>query len=208
LYKSIYGLKQSPCAWYAKLSTVFTKLGFTRSNADHSLFVRIKPDERLVVLIYVDDFVVTGNNHAGITTLKNILHQRFAIKDLGVLKYFLGIEMTTSYKGLFLNQRKYMLDLLRENDMLDCKHAKTPLNSKLQLTLDGDSFDQPRLYQKLVGKLIYLTITRPDLSHSFSIVNQFMHSPTATHMMIIKRILHYLKGTIGCGILMQNQGHT
>jgi len=116
--------------------------------------------------------------------------------------------MTTSYKGLFLNQRKYMLDLLRETDMLDCKHAKTPLNSKLQLTLDGDSFDQPRLYQKLVGKLIYLTITRPDLSHLFSIVSQFMHSPTTTHMMIIKRILRYLKGTIGCGILMQNQGHT
>jgi len=197
LHKSIYGLKQSPRAWYVKLSTVLTELGFTRSNADHSLFVRTKPDERLVVLIYVDDLIVTGNNHAAITTLKSILHQRFAIKDLGVLKYFLGIEMATSHKGLFLNQRKYVLDLLREADMLDCKLAKTPLDSKLQLTLDGDSFDQPQLYQKLMGKLIYLTITRPDLSHSVSIVSQFMHSPTATHMMIVKRILRYLKGTIG-----------
>jgi hypothetical protein len=158
-------LKQSPRAWYAKLGTVLTKLGFTRSNADHSLFVCIKPDERLVVLIYVDDLIVTGNNHAAITNLKSILHQRFAIKDLGVLKNFLGIEMATSHKGLFLNQHIYVLDLLCEADMLDCKPTKTPLDSKLQLTLDGDSFDQPQLYQKLVGKLIYLTITRPNLSH-------------------------------------------
>jgi len=189
LHKSIYGLKQSPYAWYAKLSTVLTKLGFTRSNVDHSLFVCIKPDESLVVLIYIDDLIVTGNNHAAITNLKSILHQRFAIKDLGFLKYFLGIEMATSHKGLFLNQHKYVLDLLREADMLDCKPTKTPLDSKLQLTLDGDSFDQPQLYKKLVGKLIYLTITRPDLSHSISIVSQFMHSPTAAHMMIVKRIL-------------------
>jgi hypothetical protein len=171
------------------LSTVLTKLGFTRSNADHSLFVCIKPDESLVVLIYIDDLIVTDNNHAAITNLKSILHQRFAIKDLGFLKYFLGIEMATSHKGLFLNQHKYVLDLLREADMLDCKPTKTPLDSKLQLTLDGDSFDQPQLYKKLVGKLIYLTITRPDLSHSISIVSQFMHSPTAAHMMIVKRIL-------------------
>jgi hypothetical protein len=161
-----------------------------------------------VVLIYVDDLIVTGNNHAAITNLKSILHQQFSIKDLGVLKYFLGIEMVTSYKGLFFYQCKYILDLLREADMLECKLAKTPLDSKLQLTLDGESFDQPQLYQKLVGKLIYLTITRPDLSHSVSIVSQFMHSPIAAHMMIVKRILRYLKGTIGRGILVQNHGHT
>ena len=140
LHKSIYGLKQSPRAWYAKLSTVLTELGFTRSNADHSLFLRIKTNERFVVLIYVDDLIVTDNNHAAIATLKSILHQRFAIKDLGVLKYFLGIKMATSHKGLFFNQHKYVLDLLREVDMLDCKPAKTPLDSKLQLTLDGDFF--------------------------------------------------------------------
>ena len=81
--------------------------------------------------------------------------------------------------------------------MLNCKPVKTPLDNKLQLTLDGDSFDQPQLYQKLVGKLIYLTIKRPDMSHSVSIVSQFMHSPTTAHMMIVKRILRYLKGIIG-----------
>ena len=110
LHKSIYSLKQSPHAWYAKLSIVLIEIGFTGSNANHSVFVRIKSNERLVVLIYVDDLIVTGNNHAAITNLKSILHQRFAIKDLGVLKYFLGIEMATSHKGLFFNQRKYMLD--------------------------------------------------------------------------------------------------
>jgi len=208
LHKSIYGLKQSPHAWYAKLSTVLTELGFTRSNADHSSFVRIKFDERLMVLIYVDDLIVTGNNHAAITSLKNNFHQQFSTKDLGVLKYFLGIEMTTSHKWLFFNQRKYVLDLFCEVDMLECKPTKTPLDNKLQLTLDEESFDQPQLYQKMVGKLIYLTITRSGLSHSVSIVSQFMHSLTAAHMMIVKWILRYLKCTIGRGILMQNHDHT
>ena len=159
MHKSIYGLKQSPHAWYAKLSTVLIELGFTRSNDDHSLFVHIKSDEKLVVLIYVDDLILTGNNHTAITNLKSILHQQFTIKDLGVLKYFLDIEMATFHRVLFLNQCKYMLDLLCEADMLECKPVKTPLDSKLQLTLDGESFDQPQLYQKLMGKLIYLTIT-------------------------------------------------
>ena len=100
LNKAIYGLKQSPRAWYAKLSSVFINVGFDRSNVDSSMFVRTRHVGKLVVLIYVDDLIITGDSEEEIANLK----QQFDIKDLGVLKYFLGIEMAYSYKGLFLNQ--------------------------------------------------------------------------------------------------------
>ncbi|TQD92889.1 hypothetical protein C1H46_021369 [Malus baccata] len=166
LHKAIYGLKQSPRAWYAKLSSVLEKAGFMRSNADSSLFVRTGTRGKLVVLIYVDDLIITGDNTVEIEALKLSLHQVFAIKDLGRLKYFLGIEMATSSKGLFLHQRKYVLDLLQEAKMLDCKPAITPVDCKLKLSIDGEAMHDVSYYQRLVGKLIYLTITRPDITYA------------------------------------------
>ena len=197
LHKSIYGLKQSPRAWYAKLSSVLENFGFKRSHADSSLFVRIGSVGKLVVLIYVDDIIITGDNIDEIHTLKHSLHQQFAIKDLGVLKYFLGIELATSPKGLFLSQRKYVIDLLQEVKMMDCKPTRTPLDSKLKLDLTGEPLSDISYYQRLVGKLIYLTITRPDITYAVSLVSQFMHAPTEAHLNVVKRILRYLKGSIG-----------
>ena len=129
------------------------------------------------------------------------------MKDLGSLKYFLGIEMDLSTQGLFLNQRKYILDLLDESNMTACKPAPTPLHSKLKLDSPSPTLADASYYQKLVGKLIYLTITRPDLTYSVSLISQFMHSPTVYHLSIVKRILRYLKGTISRGILMCKNEH-
>lgn len=208
LHKSIYGLKQSPRAWHAKLSTALEALSFRRSSADSSLYVRLGSVDKLVVLIYVDDLIITGNNNDSIAQLKMQLQQKFPIKDLGSLKYFLGIEMATSSKGLFLNQRKYILDLLQDAEMLHTKPAATPLDSKLRLASTEKALDSPSYYQKLVGKLIYLTITRPDITFAVSLVSQHMHAPTIQHLGMIKRILRYLKGTIGRGIVMTHNGHT
>ncbi|CAN6541793.1 unnamed protein product [Malus baccata var. baccata] len=121
LHKAIYGLKQSPRAWYSKLSSVLKVVGFKRSHADSSLFVRSGVLGKLVVLIYVDDLIITGDNVNEINALKCSLCQQFAIKDLRVLKYFLGIEMATSPK----------VDLLDEAHMLECKPARTPLLANL-----------------------------------------------------------------------------
>ena len=162
----------------------------------------------MIVLIHVDDLIVTGDNIDEIEALKLALHKKFAIKDLGRLKYFLGIEMASSHKGLFLNQRKYTLDLLKEAEMLDCKPAKCPLSSKFQLESEDNLLDNISIYQRLVGKLIYLTITRPDIAYSVSIVSQFMHAPTLIHLGIVKRLFRYLKGSIGRGILFKNNGGT
>lgn len=207
LHKALYGLKQSPRAWYSKLSSVLLATGFKCSYSDTSLFIRKSSSSTLVVLIYVDDLIVTGSNVEEIEAFKSSLRNKFAMKDLGRLKYFLGIEVATSSKGLFLNQHKYCLDLLEEVGMSDCKPSKTPLSEKLKLTGQGEVWEDITSYQRLVGKLIYLTITRPDISFPVNLISQFMHSPTSEHVTIITRILRYLKGTVGQGIVMKNNDH-
>ncbi|XP_051140618.1 uncharacterized mitochondrial protein AtMg00810-like [Andrographis paniculata] len=116
--------------------------------------------------------------------------------------------MASSSKGLFLNQRKYIIDLLHDANLVDAKPAPTPLDSKLKLQSVGKLLPSPSMYQKLVGKLIYLTITRPDIAFPVSLVSQHMHAPTNYHLQLVKRILRYLKGSIGRGLLMTNNGHT
>jgi hypothetical protein len=208
LHKSIYGLKQSSRAWHAKLSFALEDLGFTRSSADSSLFIQLGSSHKLVVLIYVDDLIIAGSNNDSITQLKRELQQQFSIKDLGSLKYFLGIEMAASSKGFFLNQRKYVIDLLKDADMLHTKPVANPLDSKLTLDPSSEPLTSYTHYQKIVGKLIYLTITRPDITFAVSLISQYMHAPTVQHLGMVKRILRYLKGTIGRGIVMTRNGHT
>ncbi|XP_048436076.1 uncharacterized mitochondrial protein AtMg00810-like [Pyrus x bretschneideri] len=149
-----------------------------------------------------------GDSATEIAALMQSLHETFAIKDLRRLKYFLGIEMANSSKRLFLNQRKYVTDILKETNFLDCKPVASPIDSKLKFTINGETLHNVSYYQRLVGKLIYLTITRLDITYGIGIVSQFMHSSTIDHLNIIKWILHYLKGSIGRGILIQNNQFT
>ncbi|CAN6725637.1 unnamed protein product [Malus baccata var. baccata] len=150
----------------------------------------------------------TNVNMSDISALKQYLNNKFAIKDLGTLKYFLGIEMAHSHKGFFLNQRKYLIDLFHETNMIDCKPACTPLDNNLKLKTHGDPIPNLSYCQRMVGKLIYLTITHLDISYAISLVSQFMHSPTMDHLKIVYCVLHYLKGSIGRGIIMRNNSHT
>jgi hypothetical protein len=201
-------LKQSPQAWRAKLSVALQTLGFTRSNADSSLFIQQNSVDKLIVLVYVNDLIITGSNETSVAKLKADLQRQFSIKALGKLKYFLGIEMATSSKGVFLNQRRYILDILQDVEMLHTKPAITPLDSKLRLDSSSKPFPTFTTYQKIVGKFIYLTITRPDITFVVSLLSQYMHAPTSQHLDLMKRILRYLKGTIGRGIVMTRNGHT
>jgi len=207
-HKSIYGLKQSPRAWHAQLSVVLEDSGFKRSNADSSLFIHLGPMAKVMFLVYVDDLIIVGNDSDAISHLKATLQKRFPIKDLGNLKYFLGIEIAISHKGLFLNQHKYVLDLLKDAKMIDAKPAPIPLDSKLKLKTTSEPLGSINYYQHLVGRLIYLTITRPDITYAVSLVSQFMHTPIVFHLNLVKRILCYLKGSAGRGIVMTNHGHT
>ena len=144
---------------------------------------------------------------AGISSLKSFLHGQFHTKDLEMLKYFLDVEVMRSKCGIFLSQRKYVLDLLFEIRKLTAKPCQSPMAQSLYLTREGELFEDPERYRRLVGKLNYLTVTRPDIAYSVSIVSQYMASPTVDHWVVVEQILCYLKGASGRGILYGNHGH-
>lgn len=205
LKKSLYGLKQSPRAWFKRLCSVMKQLGYMQSQADHSLFVKHSSEgKKSILLVYVDDMIITGDDTHEIENLKKQLHSVFKIKDLGKLQYFLGIEIARSKQGIFISQRKYVLDLLKETGKLGCKPASTPLerNWKSKISDNDPPVDREQC-QRLVGKLIYLSLTRPDIAYSVSVVSQYMHSPTKRHLEAVHHILKYLKGTPGKGLLFK-----
>jgi hypothetical protein len=135
LDKALYGLKQAPRAWYSRLSSKLHSYGFSASKADTSLFLYQKSGIAIFVLIYVDDIIVTSSSDHAISALLKDLNKDFAIKDLGVLHYFLGIEVKTTSAGLVLTQGKYALELLEKVGMLQCKSAPTPLSPTEPLSL-------------------------------------------------------------------------
>lgn len=205
LRKSLYGLKQSPRAWFEKFTRSVKNQGYTQAQSDHTMFVKHSKDGKIAVLIvYVDDIILTGDDLIEMERLKKSLASSFEIKDLGTLRYFLGMEVARSKKGIVVSQRKYVLDLLKETGMSGCRPADTPMdpNHKLADIKDGTPVDTAR-YQKLVGKLIYLAHTRPDIAFSVSVVSQFMHSPYEEHLDAVYRILRYLKSTPGKGLFFK-----
>jgi hypothetical protein len=208
LKKSLYGLKQSPRAWFDRFRHVLVKIGFAQGHSDHTLFVkRTSGDKVVVLLVYVDDIILTGNDTTGIEDVKKRLAEEFEIKDLGVLKYFLGMEVARSKEGMVVSQRKYILDLLEETGMSGCKPVATPMECNLKLDkVTGEEAADKEQYQRLVGKLIYLAHTRPDISFAVGMVSQFMHSPCHSHYLAVIRILRYLKGTVGEGLLFKKSG--
>ncbi|CAN1319888.1 Retrovirus-related Pol polyprotein from transposon TNT 1-94 [Linum perenne] len=207
LKKSLYGLKQSPRAWFERFGAAVKQFGFSQSQADHTLFISHLPNNKIVILIvYVDDIIVTGNDEAGIKEIKMKLATEFEIKDLGVLRYFLGLEFARAREGLFVSQRKYVLDLLEETGMSGCRPAGTPMDfsTKLRPSDESEVKDRER-YQRLVGRLIYLAHTRPDITYAVSVVSQFMHAPGAMHFDAVYRILRYLKGSPGKGLMFKKR---
>ena len=117
-----------------------------------------------------------------IIQLKQLLSTHFRMKDLGTLRYFLGLEVARSSQGIFVSQRKYVLDLVKETKMLNAREFKLPMEVNLKLETKGALLDNPEQYRRLVGKLIYLTITRPDICYTVQVLSQFMQNPTYTHM--------------------------
>ena len=196
LRKALYGLKQAPRAWFEKFSTVITSLGFRASNHDSALFVRCTTAGRIILSLYVDDMIITGDDHDGIESLKRDLAIRFAMKDLGLLRYFLGIEVAQSPKGYLLSQTKYISDLFERARLTDNRTTDTPIetNAKYSPT-DGVPLSDPSLYRTIVGSLVYLTVTRPDIAHAVHVVSQFVTAPSSVHWGAVLRILRYLRGT-------------
>ena len=173
LKKSLYGLKQSPCAWFDRFASTLTSNGYLHCQAYHTLFAKGGSRGKMAILIvYVDDIILTGDDSEEILKLKKLLATEFEIKDLGTLKYFLGMEVARSKEGIVISQRKYILDLLNEIGFLGCKLADTHMDSTKRLNRSEEStlVDKGR-NQRLVGKLIYLSHTRPGIAYSVSVVS-------------------------------------
>ena len=209
LQRSLYGLKQASRQWFMKLSSFLSSHGFQQSNADHSLFLRFTGDITTILLVYVDDIILMGNNIAEIQTMITLLDREFRIKDLGDLKFFLGLEIARTSKGIHLCQRKYTLDILSESGMLGCKPNLTPMDYSTKLQADSGSLlsaESSSSYRRLIGKLIYLTNTRPDITYAVQQLSQYMATPTNAHLQAAFRILRYLKGTPGSGLFFVAAG--
>jgi hypothetical protein len=202
LHKSLYGLKQASRSWFQRFSCAIQEIGFQQSKADYSLFTQVRGDSITVVLLYVDDMVITGNDETTINDLKKFLNSCFKIKDLGMLKYFLGIEVARSKAGITICQRKYTLDILEEAGLLGAKPAIVPMEPDLVLTENGsEALKDPSRYRRLLGKLIYLTISRPEITYSVNTLSQFMQEPKVHHMKAAHQLLQYLKAAPGQGLL-------
>ena len=203
LDKALYGLKQAPRAWYSRLSQKLQDIGFQASKADTSLFFYKKGDITIFLLIYVDDVIVTSSSSDAVDALIQDLKKDFALKDLGDLHYFLGIEVNKVSDGILLSQEKYASDIIKCVNMQHCKSVSTLLSTSEKLSAqDGELLGPADVtrFRSIVGALQYLTLTRPDISFSVNKVCQFLHSPTTLHWSAVKRILRYLKFTVSTGL--------
>lgn len=163
------------------LQKQFCTARFTQLKANYSLFVQKVSDSLTVLLIYVDNILITGNNLDPIKDLKQFLHTHFCIKDLGELKYFLGLEIVGSKKGIYISQRKYALEIIKNTSFLGVKSVDFPIE-EAKLSNKGELLKDPAAYRCLVGRVIYLTITRPDITYYVPVLSRFMHEPHQPHM--------------------------
>ncbi|XP_028118492.1 uncharacterized protein LOC114316033 [Camellia sinensis] len=197
LQRALYGLKKASQAWFAKFRSTIHDCGFTSSSYDTVLFVRKTARGTTLLLLYVDDMIITSDDVDGILLLKQFLSHHFEIKDLGPLSYFLGLEISHDSTSSFLSQAKYTSDLLARAGLTDCKIPSSPLETQSRLSpLDGSLLSNATLYCQLVGNIVYLIVTHSDIAYAVHIVSQYMSAPRTPHYNALFRILRYLKGTL------------
>jgi hypothetical protein len=167
-------LKQAPRAWYGRIDSFPMSLGFTKSKANPNLYFKIEDDGPVILLLYMDDLFLTGEEKL-ITDCKKKLVAEFEMKDLGLMHYFLGLEVWQSPEKIFLNQGKYAVEILKRFDMLECKSMNTPMETKLKLLVDTSSeLVDVTLNRQIIGSMMYLMNTRPDICFDVNTLNQYL----------------------------------
>ncbi|XP_014618112.1 uncharacterized mitochondrial protein AtMg00810-like [Glycine max] len=206
LNKSLYGLKQASRQWFCKFSTTLLSHGFQQSKHDYSFFTIGSGNSLVILLVYVDDIILSGPNLASIQVVQTKLQLLFQLKILGPLKYFLGLEIAKSNIGMSLSQRKYALSLLEDTGFLACKPSNIPMDPNLKLNLhDGDLLPDPSIYKRLIGRLLYLTISRPDITFVVNCLSQYMKAPRVPHLHVIHHLLQYIKSAPRQGLFFPAQ---
>ena len=184
-----------------EILTSLLKFGFVQSKSDYSLFTKGSGASFLALLVYVDDIVITGPSSETIAALKLFLSNQFKLKDLDTLRCFLALEMARSSHGVVLSQRHYALQLLEDTCFLASKPALVPMDPKLQLnSTDGDPLSDPSQYWRLIGKLLYLTLSKPDVMFVVHRLGQFLSQPQTPHLQAAHHLLRYIKYALGQGL--------
>ncbi|GJU74538.1 retrovirus-related pol polyprotein from transposon TNT 1-94 [Tanacetum coccineum] len=194
LRKALYGLKQAPRAWYDELSNFLMSKGFTKGTIDPTLFKIKYGEDILLVQIYVDDIIFGSTNPKYSKRFEKLMHSRFEMSLMGEMKFFLGLQIHQSPKGIFINQAKYALEILKKHNMDNCHSIGTPLATKPKLDVDlsREPVDQSDYHSK-IGSLMYLTSSRPDLVQAVCYCARYQARPTQKHLKEVKRIFKYLK---------------
>ena len=204
LHKSLYGLRQSPRAWYARLHAALLAWKLTPSHSDPNLYFAHVGHDTIALLVYVDDILITGSSISLITQLKNHLHSTFKTNDLGSIQRYLGVQFDSVSNGLHMHQTEYALSILRLFNMEDCNPSHTPLPEGLILSKETATPPvNATLYRMLVGKLLFLTKTRPDITHAVSMISRFMQNPQEAHLQAAKHVLRYLRRYPSLGLFFQ-----
>jgi len=177
LHKSLYELKQASRQWFVKFLEAIRSASYVQSQVDHSMFIKQQGKSFTTLLIYVDDILVTGNDLISIATTKNFLHNLFHLKDLGTVKYFLGIEVLASKNRIFISQGKYALDIIEDAGLLGATPIDTSMEQGLKLLDKSDLFKDSGHFKRLVGRLIYLIVSMPNITYDIHVLSRFMHQP-------------------------------
>eukprot|EP00253_Pinus_taeda_P006143 PITA_06143 len=194
LKKSLYGLKQAPRVWYNRIDSYLLENGFEKCEGEPTLYIKEKDGKILIVVLYVDDIIFTGNDDYLIKNFKTVIKEEFEMTDMGLLKYFLEIEVDQNENGIFISQEKYANEVLERFNMQESKETITPTVMGLKLNKEDKSKDfDPSLYKSIVGNLMYLIATRPDIMHVVSLISRFMEWPKEAHWQTTKKILRYVK---------------
>ena len=200
LDKALYGLKQAPRAWYETLAKFLLESGFTRGTIDKTLFYFNQGDDMLLVQIYVDDIIFGSTNDKLCKKFAKLMQSRYQMSMMGELSYFLGLQVKQTEDGIFINQAKYTRNLLKKYGMLDSSSATTPMATATKLGKDiGAKVDMTE-FRGMIGSLLYLTASRPDIMFATCLCARFQADPRESHLVAVKRIFRYLKGTITLGL--------
>jgi hypothetical protein len=197
----LYGLKQAPRAWYECLKEFLLKQGFEIGKVDPTLFTRKVGKDIFVCQIYVDDIIFGSTNHTFCEEFSRIMTKRFEMSMMGELKFLLGFQIKQMKDRTFISQTKYTHDMLKKFDMVNAKPIRTPMptNGHLDLNDDGKAVDT-KIYRSMIGSLLYLCASRPNIMLSVCMCARFQANPKECHLMAVKRILRYLVHTPNLGL--------
>lgn len=201
LSRSLYSPRQAPRAWFNRFVEHAISIVFKQSRTDSSLFVYRNGNAMAYLLLYVDDMILSASSPELLQHFITSLQSALAVKDMGPIHYFLGVEVKRTKEGFFLSQSSYALDILERAGMVDCKLVATPAESKAKPSRDdSDTLKDPSWYRSMAGALQYLTLTRPDIAYAVQQACLHMHAPTVCHGALLKCILRYIKGTSSLGL--------